>query len=101
MIHYSCDRCGRPINPRIHVRYVVRIEVEADIHPLEDQELDDDRDYLNEIDSLLTEQAGETPADLASDRPRRSFDLCEECCRKFMQNPLGCDAPSAVGFGSN
>ena len=29
MIHYSCDRCGRAIDPKEELRYVVRVEVEA------------------------------------------------------------------------
>ena len=28
MIHYSCDRCGRPIDPSEDLRYVVRLEID-------------------------------------------------------------------------
>ena len=49
MIHYSCDRCKRVLDPQNDLRYTVRIEVQAVMDPLNDYELDDDRDHLMEI----------------------------------------------------
>ena len=37
MIHYTCDRCKRTINPENELRYVVRLEVYASLDPIEDE----------------------------------------------------------------
>ena len=46
MIHHSCDRCKRVIDPLEDLRYVVKLEVQAAMDPLDADELEDDRDYL-------------------------------------------------------
>ena len=38
MIHFSCDRCQRTIDSEDELRYVVRIEVEAVMDPMNEQE---------------------------------------------------------------
>lgn len=101
MIHYSCDRCGKPINRQLQVRYVVHVEVMADIEPTEEHEPDDDRDYLDEIEQYLTENVADDDRETGGDSFHRSFDLCPECYRKFVQNPLGCDAPASIEFSAN
>ena len=54
MIHYSCDRCGRPIDPSEDLRYVVRLEIEAVMEPLDGEVVDDDdRDHLMELHEIL------------------------------------------------
>ncbi len=52
MIHYSCDRCKRPIEGRDAVRYVVKMEIEATID-CEDCQRELDEDALLEMDALL------------------------------------------------
>ena len=42
MIHYSCDRCGRPVDPNEELRYVVRVEIEAVMEPIDDEVIEDD-----------------------------------------------------------
>jgi hypothetical protein len=61
MIHYTCDRCKRVIDPEQELRYVVRMEIEAVMDPVYDQEPLDDRDHLLEIDEILerTDECGE------------------------------------------
>ena len=49
MIHYSCDRCKRPIDAENDLRYVVRLEVEAVMIPMHEHENQEDRDHLLEI----------------------------------------------------
>ena len=53
MIHFSCDRCKRPIDSENDLRYVVRLEVEAVMDPLHEDESQGDRDHLLEIDEIL------------------------------------------------
>ena len=63
MIHYSCDRCKRPINPKTDLRYVVRLETQAMMDLPDFQDSDDERDHLLEIEELLDE-LGEIEAQL-------------------------------------
>ncbi len=76
-IHYSCDRCKRIINPEEDLRYVVKLEVEAAMEPLEVDEFDDDRDHLMEVQEIL-ERLEDSDSELVSDDlyQRRRFDLC-------------------------
>ena len=102
MIHYSCDRCKRIINPEEDLRYVVKLEVEAAMEPLEVDEFDDDRDHLMEVQEIL-ERLEDTDSELVSDDlyQRRRFDLCPECYRRFIKDPIGHDARAQFGFSQN
>jgi hypothetical protein len=102
MIHYSCDRCQRDLEADVDVRYVVKIEVQAALEPLGLDDVEDDRDHLLEVHEILErleeEEAGEVDVDVAQ---RRRFDLCPECYRKFLQNPLGRETKKQLGFSKN
>jgi DNA-directed RNA polymerase subunit RPC12/RpoP len=103
MIHYSCDRCGRPIDPRNELRYVVRIEVDAVMEPIEGDVIeDDDRDHLMELHEIL-ERAEDEADPLIGDEVyrRQQFDLCSECHRKFSENPVGKDHARQLKFSNN
>ena len=43
MIHYSCDKCKRDIDPQDELRYVVKMEINAVVEP---DEADDERDHF-------------------------------------------------------
>jgi hypothetical protein len=102
MIHYSCDRCKRIINPEEDLRYVVKLEVEAAMEPVEVDEFDDDRDHLLEVQEIL-ECLEDSDSELVSDDlyQRRRFDLCADCYRCFIKDPLGQDARARFGFSQN
>lgn len=101
MIHYTCDCCQRPIDPQREVRYVARVEVYAALDPLED-EVDDDRDHLQEIQDVL-ESLDDLGDDELSDDVyhHQRFDLCGECRKQFVKDPLGRAALHSVGFSQN
>ena len=64
MIHHTCDRCRRVIDPEREARYEIRIEAQAIVEPrAEVQEPDDDRDYLQEIHQILEEEFNATVFD--------------------------------------
>jgi hypothetical protein len=87
MTHYSCDLCRRPIDPDEDLRYVVKIEVYAALDPIAEEE-DDERDNLLEIQEALDRM--EDNESVADDvYQHRKFDLCPECRRRFLKNPLG------------
>jgi len=103
MIHYSCDRCRRPIDAEDDLRYVVRIEVQAKMgtDSLNDED-ESDRDHLLEIHQIL-ERADDEDDPLISDDvyQRRRFDLCSDCYRLFVANPLGIDVNKQLNFSDN
>ena len=101
MIHFSCDRCKRSIDPADQLRYVVRIEIRAALD-FEDA-VDDlnDRDHLTDIEEIL-EGAQDSISDFVSDDvyQQKRFDLCPDCYRKFVRNPVGKDAVE-LNFSEN
>jgi hypothetical protein len=106
MIHYSCDLCKRPIDADEDLRYVVKIEVYAAIDPVEVDANGDDRDHLQEMQDILQrmEEAGsEAGSDAVGDDVYQQlrFDLCPECRKKFVKNPLGREASKQFDFSKN
>jgi hypothetical protein len=104
MIHFSCDRCKRTIDAEDELRYVVRIEVEAVMDPMHEQEVEGDRDHLLEIDEILERVDAADCPEIGDDvYQKRRFDLCPQCFRKFTQNPLGREKRTVapLGFGQN
>ncbi len=102
MIHFSCDRCQRPMGSEDDLRYVVRIEVEAVMDPLHEHELDDDRDHLLEIDEILERVDAADCPEIGDDiYQKRRYDLCPSCFRKFIQNPVGREQRVSAGFSQN
>ena len=104
MLHYSCDLCKRMIDPHTDVRHVVKIEVFAAI---EDQggcsEADviaADADHLEEVEALL-ERIEEEECDELDDARSMRFDLCDQCRRRFVRNPLGVSSGKKLDFSQN
>ena len=101
MIHYTCDCCRRPIDSDTELRYVVRLEVYASLEPGED-DLGDDRDYLEEVQEILERLEQSEEEELTEDiYQQQRFDLCQECRRKFVKNPLGRHTTHQLDFSQN
>lgn len=101
MIHYSCDRCKRLIETEDELRYVLRLEVQATFGDHESTDYSEP-DHLLEIDEILERQ--DDDADPMIDEEvysRKRFDLCSDCCRAFLRNPLGRATTKPVGFSDN
>ncbi len=101
MIHYTCDRCKRQINIADQTRYVVQIDIQtASDQPIED--LEDDVDHLTELHQMLEGIADSEIEDESCESSHHGrYDLCPECHRQFLKNPLGRDAMLALGFSNN
>jgi hypothetical protein len=102
MIHFSCDRCKRVIDSELEMRYVVRMEIEAVMDPIHEEEPQDDRDHLLEIDEIL-DRAGAADCDASGEDTyhKRRYDLCPQCYRKFAANPLAREKKATLGFSHN
>jgi hypothetical protein len=102
MIRYSCDLCKRELDSEVDLRYVVKIEVYAAYDPEAINEDENDRDHLQEIQDIL-ECLEDADDDLIGNDVYQQlrFDLCPECRKKFLQNPLGRETAKAFGFSSN
>ena len=102
MIHYSCDRCKRILDPEEDLRYVVKIEVQAALDSADLEDEDDDRDHLVEIQEVLERLEDDDDYELGEDvYSKRRFDLCPECYRKYIKNPIGREVAAQLGFSQN
>ena len=102
MTHFTCDLCGRELKPGDDHRYVVKIEAFAAHDPSEITEEDLDEDHMEEVGQLLRdlEDAGADP-DLADARKKFRFDLCHDCHKKFVRDPLGREFVQKFDFSKN
>lgn len=99
MIHYSCDRCKRNMNPDSDLRYVVKVEIHAAMDPADAEEIDDDRDYLLEIQDILERLEDEEDDAIGDDvYQKRRFDLCPDCFRAYSKNPPGARGSCSYRF---
>jgi len=101
VIHYSCDRCKRSIDPQEQLRYVVRIEVRAALDFEDAADSDLDRDHLMDLEEIL-ECADDAENEFISEDvyQQRRFDLCPDCYRRFARNPVGRDSVE-LNFSEN
>jgi hypothetical protein len=99
-LHY-CDGCKRMLDSEDDVRYKVRVKVSVAGNDA-DAEVDDDRDHLQEIQDMLEclGDLGTPPAD-SDGRLTLRFDLCDECLKKFLLDPLGRRVTQQLDFSKN
>ncbi len=102
MIHHSCDLCKRLIDTEQDVRDVVKMEVYAALDPALD-ETDDERDGLQEVQDMLQRMEETGTEGVEEDEVYQSlrFDLCPECRKKFLKQPLGRAAMKQFDFSQN
>ena len=101
MIHYSCDCCKKTLDPD-DLRYVVKMEVYAAFDPSALDETDDDRDHLQEIQEILQRSDGTEDDQIGNDvYEQLRFDLCTECRKKFLKNPLARELSKSFEFSKN
>ena len=101
MIHFTCDGCRRQLDAGNELRYVVRLEVYAALDPLE-EELDDDRDHLQEIQDILERMDDSADERIGDDVYRQMrFDLCPACRKRMLASPLGQASPKQFDFSEN
>lgn len=103
MIHFSCDRCRRTIDAE-DLRFAVSIEIQVALESgpcSADENFDalNDQAALHEVLNQFDEQEREEISEFAYQQ--RQFDLCSDCHRDYLSNPLGIEPHSRVGFSEN
>lgn len=103
MLHITCDLCGKELLPGDDLRYVVKLEVFAAQDPMEITEADLDDDHMEAVSQLLREEEESLVDPDVAAPPYKSFryDLCSDCHKKFVRDPLGKDAAQKFDFSEN
>jgi len=103
MLHVTCDLCGKELRPDDHHRYVVKIEVFAAHDPAEITEADLDEDHMEAVSQLLRDIDEEIIDPGLTDPATQNFryDLCHECRKRFLRDPLGKDGSQKLHFSEN
>jgi hypothetical protein len=103
MLHVTCDLCGKLLSPGEDQRYVVKLEVFAAHDPAKITEADLDDDHMEAVSELLREME-ENPDNSDLTEPvykNFRYDLCPECHKKFLRDPLGKDMAQKFHFSKN
>ena len=101
MIHFSCDRCHRAIAAD-ELRFTVTIEIQVavDDESAAGESLPaDEMEVLHEVLDELNDEEREEVNRFAYQQ--QQHDLCLECQREYIANPLGCEQSTRVGFSEN
>ncbi len=90
MIRYQCDKCGKALGANDADRFIVKMEVYAAAGPLDFDAAELERDGGDEIESIVSQLHAADP-DEVEDQTYRClrFDLCLDCQRQLLHNPLG------------
>jgi hypothetical protein len=99
MLHFSCDLCACPLEER---RYVVRLEAYPAFDPNQLEPADFDVDHLQEVAETLALVPEGEPSAVPDDATKVfRFDLCPQCYRKFLRDPLGREALRRLKYSKN
>jgi hypothetical protein len=102
MMHFSCDRCQRPIDSTESLRYVVHMDIRARIDGVDLGDEDDQDDTLMELDEILACEEERDQELIGSDVAQQiRLDLCPACYKIFIRNPLGRRTHSEMHFSEN
>jgi hypothetical protein len=96
--------CKRELDLDEDLRYVVKMEIYAALAPAATDEEESDCDHLQEIQDVLEQLEDADSDEIGQDVYQQlRFDLCPECRKRFLKNPLGREraAVKAVGFSKN
>ena len=99
MLHFTCDLCGCELDDE---RFVARIEIYPASSRDEFDEETLDADHLEELSEFIAEieATGECDVEDFATKELR-FDLCRQCRRRFLKDPLGRDVFRRMNFSEN
>lgn len=102
MMHFTCDLCGIELQPGDDHRYVIKIEAYPAQDPGEITEEDLDEDHMEAVGQLLRdlEESGSDP-NVTDSHKKFRYDLCHDCHKKFVRDPLGKEYVQKFDFSKN
>jgi hypothetical protein len=99
VIHFTCDRCKRILDPHDEIRYIVNMECRAAMDVFASDE--EPRDHLLEVHEIL-ESADLMDEEVGTDVYQQlRFDLCPTCYRHFIKAPVGREPMVEFDFSEN
>lgn len=102
MQHFTCDLCGRKLRPGDDQRYVVKMEAYAAYDPTEITEADLDEDSIEAVSELLqNKEEDELDTEMIEPYKKMSYDLCPDCHKRFLRDPLNKEAAQKFHFSKN
>jgi hypothetical protein len=102
MLHITCDLCGKDVLPGDKQRYVVKIEVFAAHDPAEITEDDLDDDHMEAVSEMIREmEENDESEPLPPASKKFRYDLCPDCQKKFLRDPLSKEADQKFDFSEN
>ena len=102
MLHVTCDLCGKKLQPGDDHHYVVKIEAYAAQDPAEITEADLDEDHMEAVGQMLRDmEHNMNGAEVAAACKNFRYDLCPECHKKFLRDPLGRETAQKFDFSEN
>jgi len=82
--------------------YIVKIEVFAAHDPAEITEADLEEDHMEAVSQLLREmEESDDPGDVEPASRHFRYDLCPECRRRYLRDPLSKDSAQKFDFSEN
>jgi len=101
MLRVTCDGCGKELRPG-EDHHVVKIEVFAMHDPAELTEADLDEDHMEAVGELLQQlEDSDMSVDLEPACRNLRYDLCGECRKRYLKDPLGREASTKFQFSKN
>ena len=109
MKHFSCDYCGKELQPQTDARYSLRMEARlvCESAPLDDDTLleHEPLDPVDAMEDLLSETEDTfdetTPLHTPVAPLDRTYDLCAGCYGRIQADPLGLDRVRRFQFSDN
>jgi uncharacterized protein YlaI len=101
MLHYTCDQCGKELHSTEDQRYVVKVEAFAAHDPAEITDADLDEDHMEAVSQLLQDEEENLDDVLIAPNKNFRFDLCAECHKRFLRDPLGREHSQKFHFSKN
>jgi hypothetical protein len=103
MLHVTCDLCGKSICPGQDNRYVVKIEVFPAHDPGKITEADLDEDHMEAVSELLREmdESGEEIEAVEPNFKHFRYDLCPDCHKRYLRDPLSKEMVAKFDFSEN
>jgi hypothetical protein len=103
MLHVTCDLCGKGLCPGEDQRFVVKVEVFPAHDPAKITEADLDDDHMEALCAQLQEMEDNDLEVEELEPASRHFryDLCPDCYKRFVRDPLGKENAQKFDFSEN